>query len=106
MVASNFKWKEHRQSLSFFFYEQIYFISVTYLFDFGFVLKFQFSFVIFQFHKETCIKSISKMYLNHKKLFIKSIKTNKQKTSRALYFIYIYTNSVFYNLISQDFYNF
>ncbi len=46
MVASNFKWKEHRQSLIF-LYEDIYFIGVTYLFDLGLVLTFPFSFVIY-----------------------------------------------------------
>ncbi len=44
-------------------YEEIYFICVTYLFDLGFVLKFQFSFVIFQFHKETCSNSLIKGHL-------------------------------------------
>ncbi len=35
-------------------YEEINFKCVTCLFDLGFVLKFQCSFVIFHFHKETC----------------------------------------------------
>ncbi len=44
-------------------YEEIYLICVTSLFDLGFVLKFQFSFVIFQFHKETCSNSLIKGHL-------------------------------------------
>ncbi len=44
VVASHFKWKEHK--VLFCLYEEIYLICVTYLFDLGIVLKFQFSFVI------------------------------------------------------------
>ncbi len=44
-------------------YEEIYFDCVTYLCDLGFVLKFQFSFVIFKFHKETCSNSLIKGHL-------------------------------------------
>uniref|UniRef100_A0A672L2B8 Serine/threonine-protein phosphatase 4 regulatory subunit 3 n=1 Tax=Sinocyclocheilus grahami TaxID=75366 RepID=A0A672L2B8_SINGR len=44
-------------------YEDIYFICVTCLFDLGFVLKCQFSFVIFHFHKETCNNSLIKRHL-------------------------------------------
>ncbi len=44
-------------------YEEISFICVTCLFDLGFVLKFQFSFIIFQFHKETCSNSLIKEHI-------------------------------------------
>ncbi len=44
VVASHFKWKEHK--VLFCLYEEIYLICITYLFDLGIVLKFQFSFVI------------------------------------------------------------
>ncbi len=46
VVASNFKWKEHRQSLMLFIWR--YLLYLCYLFIwFGHVLKFLFSFVIY-----------------------------------------------------------
>ncbi len=47
VVASNFKWKEHRQSLILFIWRYLFYLC--YLFYLGIVLKFQFSFFFFTF---------------------------------------------------------
>ncbi len=45
VVVSNFKWKEHRQSLILFIWWDLF--DLCYLFNLGLVLKLQFSFVIY-----------------------------------------------------------
>ncbi len=62
-------------------YKEIYFICITCLFDLGFVLKFQFSFVIFQFHKKTCCNSLIKGHLFIYWICLQShfVKTNREK---------------------------
>ncbi len=55
MIASHFKWNEHKKSLR--FYEEIYLICVIYLFDLGFVLKCQI--ILFDIPKTHSIRSVS-----------------------------------------------
>ncbi len=74
VVASNFKWKDHRQSLILFILR--YLFCVTYLFDLELILKFLFSFVIY-------IKFSFLLFIQNdlEMRRIEAIKTNKRATT-------------------------